>query len=378
MKKGKFIPWIAILAALLTLSGCSELGTSQGNAETSVSVGVSHSAEASQPSEEAEASPEDSVTPVETPAPDGWTVHVNETIPVEIGGISYSCTLVLAAVQTGGANMEGTYTGAMFLSYGAQVYEVSGEVDISGSASVFAYTSDLSLDIIPYDKSAFAAYGKKGPGFQDAAGSYDAMALLSPLLDGAGSFTSHIGGLQGESANVGQSASAAAELPVKIGIRGSDITVSLPSFRWSRDFTGTVSGGVDEAQYSAAISEINERIAVAMAGAQAAEDATDVSDYVEDLPDSFPEEIPMVEDAEIVDVYMSGSTVGITFGTNTAYSEVLDYYDDLISQLPEGDFPIEDGIEYSGEVEGYENVTVIIQVDPSGSYDVLVTIEVTY
>lgn len=200
-----------------------------------------------------------------SPVECNWTLYVDQTIPVTTDGMTVDYTLLLVAQKTGGKDVYGTYTGACYLGVKFDASQMNNSVmQLLGGFNVDAYSYDLSFDVISYDIEAYSDYGlKDGEAPIAPLVSYESMALLTPEMTGSGSLNPSIDGIQGEHAEINESASGTETIPMKITINSGQVSVYIPSLQISHSFKGTLTGEPltdADADYDAMMTEAVDKI----------------------------------------------------------------------------------------------------------------------
>ena len=92
-----------------------------------------------------------------------WVMKVDQTIPRKYSdGTTVEHTLVFIAEKEGGTDVTGTYHGAFCLRSKLDISEFSNEgVELTGGFDAYGFGNDVTFDVVAYDVSKFADFGKK-------------------------------------------------------------------------------------------------------------------------------------------------------------------------------------------------------------------------
>jgi len=191
-----------------------------------------------------------------------WTLHVDQTIPVTVDGLTVEYTLVLIAQKAGGTDVNGTYEGAAYIGAKLDISSISNEVIAAfGGFDMNVFANNIVFDVVPYDIEEYSDYGvPQGEIGISPLIEYESMALLSPEMTGGGVLNPSVFGIQGEHMEYHDAASGTQAVPMKIAIMSGSVSVSVPSFKIGHSFEGTVLGDPQPGQYQQAIARIEELI----------------------------------------------------------------------------------------------------------------------
>lgn len=184
-----------------------------------------------------------SAVPVEA----NWTLHVNETIPVEKDGVTVNYTLVLVADKQGGTDIYGTYSGNAHIKVEMDASKLSDEViKMVGGFKMEASAEELKFEVIPHNADAYQEYYTYEP--TDAVfplkpvREYNGMALVSPNMKGAGSIDLQARGIQGEKLEKNESVTGTEAIPMRILVSDLDVLVEVPALKLTGYFKGQLTG----------------------------------------------------------------------------------------------------------------------------------------
>lgn len=332
-----------------------------------------------------------------------WTLHVDQTIPVDTDGMTINYTLVLIAQKAGGQDVNGMYEGAAYLACQLDASNLSNEVfNVSGGFDVHAFANNLSFEVTDYNVQDYSDYGVSGGAAALAPlVQYESMALLTPDMQGSGVLNPSITGVQGEHGGINESVSDSTAVPMKITVNSGQAAVDIPSFNIDKSFKGSLTGipvGQDNG-YEEAKAKIEELIAQSEQGEAPNQDGESSDEKNDDsnddlgelggiigdvgsnmsLPDSFPaDDFPIVDGANIVNIYESDDQkdIRITYTSSMNYDDMLAFYQPLIEKMADNEYPVDDGVMFMGGIEGYRNVIFTIMHDPNNSEGLIVSIEV--
>ncbi|MGI6085067.1 MAG: hypothetical protein ACOYIF_06435 [Acetivibrionales bacterium] len=333
-----------------------------------------------------------------------WVLKVDQTIPRKYkDGMTVEHTLVFIAEKEGGTDVSGTYHGAFCLRSKLDISEFSNEgVEFSGGFDVYGFGNDVTFDVVKYDITKYANFGKK----EDELGiphliDYETMATFTHEITGTGVLNPYIRGKHEGmvSGGIDVTSGGSAPVPIKIAIQSGKVHVNFPTLDIGQSFEGLLLGEPlgDRSKYG----ETMDRIEAMMEEAEEGEDSGSTGDLGDiggldglgsimgqmgtnlPMPDSFPaDDIPVLPGANIINVYENDNktNVRIMYGIGKEYDEVLGFYEqEFISKLEKEPqtIDVDDGIMYMCDKEGYRNITIMIMEDPSKTYKSMVMLEVT-
>lgn len=184
-----------------------------------------------------------SAVPVEA----NWTLHVDQTIPVEKDGMTVNYTLVLVADKLGGTDIYGEYTGNAHIKVELDASKLSNEViKIVGGFKVEVSADNLKFDVIPHNADAYHKYYQYEPSDMvfplKPIRDYNGMALLSPVMKGSGTLNPTAEGIAGEKVKVDESVSGSETMPMRILVSDLKVLVEVPALKLTGYFNGQLTG----------------------------------------------------------------------------------------------------------------------------------------
>lgn len=172
-----------------------------------------------------------------------WTIQIDQTIPKTVQGMTVNYSLVLVAQKSGGKDVNGTYKGTAYVGVNFDASQMNNAaMQVLGGFNVNAAAYDLTFDVVGYDQEKYSEYGlKDGEPPLAPLVTYQSMALLSPEMEGTGSFNVNITA-PNASGGTSNSNSSSTSIPMKMTIDSGKVGVYIPSFQLTSDFEGTVTG----------------------------------------------------------------------------------------------------------------------------------------
>lgn len=175
-----------------------------------------------------------------------WTLHVDQTIPIEKDGMTVNYTLVLVADKQGGTDVKGTYKGNALLKVELDASKLPSEViKLLGGFKMEASSQELEFEVSSYDPEAFSGYYQYDQNelpMLTPIKDYTGMALVSPAMSGAGTLDIQGSGIQGEKVEVNEAASGTEAIPMKILISNAAVFVEVPTLKIGKMFEGQLLG----------------------------------------------------------------------------------------------------------------------------------------
>lgn len=239
----KICTFIAIICvALLFVSCSSEKIADEKSNSSSVKTQTTNPSNSTDPVGQ-------SVKPVvlpsstSTPKEADWTLQVDDTVKIDIEGISIIYTLSINCVKHGGTTDIGHYTGTATLKQKMDVGKLSSElVKITGGVETELKAENVQIDIVAYEKEKYDNFGleeDQGPLSQLIAP--DRMALGAFTMSGTGAFdvSAVAPNAQGQLAFDESGTNA---LDYKISVEGGQVTVSIPMLNAKDRFKGMITG----------------------------------------------------------------------------------------------------------------------------------------
>lgn len=180
------------------------------------------------------------------PVEANWTLHVDQTIPVEKDGMTVNYALVLIADKQGGTDIYGTYKGNGNIKVDLDTSKLSNEViKMLGGFKMEASLEELEFEVIPHDPEAYAgyySYERPEDIMLTPVRDYTGMALVSPMMTGSGILNIQGSGIQGEKLEVNDSASGTETIPMRILVSNAEVLVEVPTLKIGRMFEGQLLG----------------------------------------------------------------------------------------------------------------------------------------
>lgn len=180
------------------------------------------------------------------PVEANWTLHVDQTIPIEKDGMTVNYILVIAADKRGGTDIYGTYNGNAHIKVELDTSKLSNEViKMLGGFRTEASSEELKFEVIPHDPEAYAgyySYEKPEDIMLTPVRDYTGMALVSPKMTGTGILNIRGSGIQGEKLEVNESASGTEVFPMRILVSNAEVLVELPTLEIGKMFEGQLLG----------------------------------------------------------------------------------------------------------------------------------------
>jgi hypothetical protein len=180
------------------------------------------------------------------PVEANWTLHVDQTIPVEKDGMTVNYTLVLTADKLEGTDIKGTYKGNARLKVELDASKLPSEVvKLLGGFNMEASARELEFEVTSYNPEAFAGYYQYDQNelpMLTPIKDYTGMALVSPAMSGAGTLDIQASGIQGEKVEVNEAASGTEAIPMKILVSNAVVFVEVPTLKIGRMFEGQLLG----------------------------------------------------------------------------------------------------------------------------------------
>jgi hypothetical protein len=175
-----------------------------------------------------------------------WTLHVDQTIPVEKDGMTVNYTLVLIAEKQGGTDIYGSYTGNANIKVEMDASKLSNEViKMFGGFNMEASSEELKFDIVPHNADAYHEYYSYEPNVifpLKPIRDYNGMALISPSMKGSGSINLQAEGIQGEKLENNESEAGTETIPMRILVSDLNVLVEVPIFKLTGYFNGQLLG----------------------------------------------------------------------------------------------------------------------------------------
>lgn len=183
-----------------------------------------------------------SAVPVEA----DWTLHVDQTIPIEKDGMTVNYTLVLTAEKHGGTDIYGAYKGNACIKVELDASKLPSEVvKLLGGFKMEASSEKVEFEVVSHDPEVYAGYytyERPEDIMLTPIRDYTGMALASPDMTGAGTLNLQGMGIQGEKLEVNESASGTETIPLRILVSNVSVLVEAPTLKIGRMFEGQLLG----------------------------------------------------------------------------------------------------------------------------------------
>lgn len=214
MKKYSILLFILIL--VLTLAGCSD-GKDIPEVPELVPL------------------PVDKNRPIEC----DWTLHVDDTIYVEIEGVAVKHNLIVDAYKQGGKDDLGIYMGKVTLYSEADLSALSNDAfAVNGETGGAGTDSKALIEIVSYDVQAYCP----DPEELVPLLTYDSMALGVFNLNGYGFLSMSMAGIDGTQGNGEEQFAGSVPIQYKILVNGGKVSVEIPSLNAPEMFEGMITG----------------------------------------------------------------------------------------------------------------------------------------
>lgn len=168
---------------------------------------------------------------------------MDDTVKINIEGMSIVYTLTLDVIKHGGTTDIGSYSGTAFLKQKMDAGGLSSEmVKVMGGVNTEIRSENVQIEIMKYDRGKYDNFGltdEKAP--LSLLTEPDGMALGAFTMSGKGNFNA-----SADAPNAhGQLAfdkNETGELNYKINVEGGQVTVLLPQLNLPGSFKGMITG----------------------------------------------------------------------------------------------------------------------------------------